>query len=276
MNLYADGPDPAWDVGAGSGEFLFEHADASSEWVAESGWDTEAVGESGPGMGAPGALSPVWPERSFEDVLADGEAIPVAAILPALAQLAPVLLQAAPAIIGAVQTAMPALQQLLQGFAQGGAPGVLTRGREMASETAVLEATLTAMESLLVGAGVGTPYSNALVEPPESRFAHLEGGEFLPALAGIVAALAPVVGQVITAVTSRRPAPPPARPSRPVAAPALPAAPAAGVGAGQQALAILPQLLPLLAQLATQLAAPPAGNAGAIAPVAAPGPAPAA
>lgn len=280
MNAYADGFAPAWDVETGSGELLFEHADAPVEWVAESGWDAETAWESGAGEGALDALSPVWPERPFENALADSEAIPVAAILPALAQLAPVLLQAAPAIIGAVQTAMPALQQLLQGFTQGGAPAAVTRGREVASEAAVLESTLAAMEGLLAEAGAEGTYANALVEPPESRFAHLEGGEFLPALAGIVAALAPVVGQVISAVASKRPsrpAPsgrPPARPSappRPGGAPMPASPPPAGATAGTQALALLPQLMPLLTQLATQLAASPAGDPGATPPVAVPG-----
>lgn len=280
MNAYADGFTPAWDREAGSGELLFEHADTAPEWVAETDWNVETAGGDVMPPGTMAWARPAWePAGEYANgIPPQGEAIPLAAIVPALAQLAPVLLQAAPAIIGAVQTAMPALQQLLQGFVQGGAPAAVTRGREMASETAVLEATLAAMESLLADAGVGISYSNALVEPPESRFAHLEGGEFLPALAGIVAALAPVVGQVITAVTSRRPAPParpPVRPSRPVAVPALPAAPPLAAGnAGPQALAILPQLLPLLAQLATQLAAPPASNAGTSPPAGDPGPAP--
>lgn len=283
MNAYADGVTPAWDVESGSGELLFEQADRATEWVAEAGWDAEATWDADAGEATLEGRSFVWPDHALEHALTDGEAIPLAAIVPALAQLAPVLLQAAPAIIGAVQTAMPALQQLLQGFTQGGAPAAVTRGREMAAETAVLESTLAAMENLLAdaeAAGIAIP-ANALVEPPESRFAAFEGGEFLPALAGIVAALAPVVGQVISTATSKkraRPASrPPARPQappQPVAAP-MPAVPPAGAGAmagtGAQALALLPQLMPLLAQLATQLAAPPGGEPGAMPPAVDPG-----
>lgn len=255
MNTYADGFIPAWDVETGSGELLFEHADTAMEWNAEGGWEGEAAG------GTMEWMPTAWPGPTSESRLPEAEVFPVAAIMPVLAQLAPILLQAAPAIIGAVNAAMPALQGLLQGFAQGTAPAAVARGREMDAETAVLESTLAAMESLLAEVAVvpvegGFP-TGALAEPPESRFAHLDGGEFLPALAGIVAALAPVVGQIISAATSKKPARPPVQP-RPGAAPAV----------GTQALAILPQLMPLLAQLATQLAAPPgampaAANRGA-------------
>lgn len=285
MNAYADGFAQAWDVATGSGELLFEHADAAMEWVAEAGWASETGWESEAAGGMLEWAPSAWPELLSERFPPNGEAIPVAAIIPALTQLAPLLLQAAPAILGAVNAAMPALQGLLQGFARGTAPAAVTRGREMASETAVLESTLAAMESLLSEGGVeaaeGT-YPNALVEPPESRFAYREGEEFLPALAGIVAALAPVVGQVISAATSRRPAratPPAHPPARPpvqplpgaVPMPAAPSPTGAAAGSGAQALALLPQLMPLLTQLATQLAASPGGGPGAVPPAGDPG-----
>lgn len=279
MSAYADGLTPSWEVEAGTGDLLLEQADAGTEWGASQAWQSEAGWDSEVVSGTLQWTPAEWSIASSEDDLPNGEAIPVAAILPAIAQLAPVLLQAAPAIVGAVNAAMPALQGLLQAFTQGGAPAAVTRGREMASETAVLESTLAAIQGLLDEAGAEGAYANALVEPPESRFAHLEGGEFLPALAGIVAALAPVVGQVISAVTSNRPARPvpvtqrPVAPSRPVAAP-IPASPLpAGTpgGAAAQALALLPQLMPLLTQLTTQLAAPPAGNPGPIPPTGNPG-----
>jgi hypothetical protein len=192
-----------------------------------------------------------------------------AAVLPVIAQLAPAIIAAAPVILQAIQGALPALRGLLSGGRES-----LAHERDGGIWDA-MEASIEALETALIESGF-PPDAAPMGESQEPREPGIYG-EIWPAIAGIVAALAPVAVQVVQSLTSRprpapaappalRPAPAPPRPVAPAPAPPTPAPmrpPSQPTPGGPEpALAQLQAVLPLLAQLASQLSmiAPTSGQ----------------